>query len=473
MKHLNFPGIPQILLVTASETVARPLCKLLQGEGLMVRTVATVREALDASAAGANDLAFVDARLPGATSPETMAMLRQSERPADVVFLAEDACGIDPLQVMREGAHDVIAIPLDFGRLLATTRQVLELRQLRAQVALERQRLQVLCATEAIGLTPPMRALQQRVLEIAAVPDSPALLQGEAGSGKELAARSIHENSSRKHGPFHVVNCAALQGQDLEAALFGHEAGINSAARGEAREGLFALAAGGTILLDEVAAMDPALQGKLVRAMRDRTYRRIGGTEERTFDVRILATSTIDLRGAMDRGSFRSELFHQLQAGLVEVPALRVRAADIPLLAHFFLDQFRQQMGRKLSGFTEEAMENLVEHSWPGNVRELRNAIERACIACKGGMIQEAHLPQFSGGTASGGDRIAANEIVLHAASRSLEHIEGQLIARVLEETRWNISRAAAQLGINRTTLYNKIRLHKLVRRHQDDVATA
>ncbi len=473
MKHLNFPGIPQILLVTASDTVASPLCKLLQGEGLLVRTVTTVREALDACAQVAPDLVYLDARLPGATSAGTMASLRQSDRPADVVFLAEEACGIDPLQVMREGAHDVIALPVDFGRTLATTRQVLELRQLRAQVAMERQRVQGLVATEAIGLTPAMRALQQRVLEVSAVPDSPALLQGEAGSGKELAARSIHENSSRKHGPFQVVNCSGLQGQDLEAALFGQEAGISSFARGQAREGLFALAAGGTILLDEVAAMDPALQGKLVRAMRDRTYRRVGGTEDSTFDVRILASSTIDLRGAMERGAFRAELFHQLQAGLVEVPSLRVRAADIPLLAHSFLDQFRQQMGRKLSGFTEEAMENLVEHSWPGNVRELRNVIERACIACKGGMIQESHLPSFSGGSASGTDRIAPNEIVLHAASRSLETIEGQLIARVLEETNWNISRAAAQLGINRTTLYNKIRLHKLVRRQGSHVATA
>ena len=473
MKHLHFPGIPQILLLTGSDTVARPLCKLLQGEGLMVTVASGLRDAADACRATAFDLAFVDARVQGACSPETLTMLRSSERPTDVVFLAEEACGLDPLQVMREGAEDVIGLPLDFGRLLATTRRVLDLRQLRVQVAMERQRVQSLCATEAIGLTPVMRALQERVLEIAAVPDSPALLQGEAGSGKELAARSIHENSSRKHGPFHVVNCSALQGQDLEVALFGHEAGVSASARGQAREGLFALAAGGTILLDEIAAVDPALQGKLVRAMRDRTYRRVGGTADRTFDVRILASSTVELRGAMDRGSFRAELFHQLHAGLVEVPSLRTRAADIPLLAHFFLDQFRLQMGRKLSGFTEEAMEDLVEHTWPGNVRELRNAIEHACIACKGGMVQESHLPQFHGGSSSGSDRIAANEIVLHSASRSLESLEGQLIARVLEETQWNISRAAAELGINRTTLYNKIRLHKLSRGQQGMTANA
>lgn len=472
MKHLNFPGIPQILLVTDSDAVARPLCNLLRGEGLLVRTASTVHEAVAGCVAGATDIVLADARLPGADCPETLARLRQSERPADVVLLAEETSGIDPLDIMRKGAHDVIALPLEFGRLLATLRRVLELRQLRVQVAMERERLQSLCATEAIGITPAMRALQQRIQEVAAVPDAPALLHGEAGSGKEIAARSIHEHSSRKHGPFLVINCAALQGQDLEAALFGHEAGISSAARGQAREGGFALAAGGTILLDEVAAVDPALQDKLVRAMRDRVYRRIGGTEDRTFDVRILAATTVDLRGAMDRGSFRAELLHQLHAGLVEVPSLRARAADVPLLAHFFLDQFRQQMGRKLAGFTEEAMENLVEHNWPGNVRELRNAIEHACIACKAGMIQEAHLPHFSGGASSGSDRIAPSEIVLHAASRSLEHLEGQLIARVLEETNWNISRAAAQLGINRTTLYNKIRLHKLARRQQGAVGS-
>jgi len=208
--------------------------------------------------------------------------------------------------------------------------------------------------------------------------------------------------------------------------------------------------------------MAPALQAKLLRVLQDRSFRRIGGVQEVPVDVRIIASSNRDLRQMVQVGAFREDLFYRLDVMAVNVPSLRERATDVPLLSHFFLDQIGRQMGKDLFGFTEEAMEMLTEHTWPGNVRELRNVIERACIICPSGMIDEAHLPKFTGGMPDGSDEINRASMVLDSSDHSIRALESQLVARVLEDTDWNISRASSILGINRTTLYNKIRVYEL-----------
>ena len=195
------------------------------------------------------------------------------------------------------------------------------------------------------------------------------------------------------------------------------------------------------------------------------TFRKVGGVQDVSTDVRIVASTNRDLRKEVEEGRFREDLFYRLNVMNLEVPSLADRPEDIPLLAHFFLDQIGRQMGKALSGFTEESMETLCEYSWPGNVRELRNAIEHAAIICPSGMIDEVHLPTFTGGAPDGSDAITRGSITLEIKDRSIRALEGQLVAKVLEDTSWNISKAAAILGINRTTLYNKIRLHDLGRR--------
>jgi DNA-binding NtrC family response regulator len=199
--------------------------------------------------------------------------------------------------------------------------------------------------------------------------------------------------------------------------------------------------------------------------LQERSFRRVGGVQDLPADVRIVASTNRDLRQMVQRGQFREDLFYRLNVMTVHVPPLRERAADVPLLSHFFLDQIGRQMGKALSGFTEEAMETLCEYGWPGNVRELRNAIEHACIVCPSGMIDEIHLPKFTGGSPDGSDQIERASVVLEGQDRSIRAFESQLVSKVLEDTQWNISRAAAILGINRTTLYNKIRLYELGKR--------
>ena len=189
--------------------------------------------------------------------------------------------------------------------------------------------------------------------------------------------------------------------------------------------------------------------------------------------MRVVAATNRDLKAMVAAGTFREDLYYRLAVMTVNVPSLCERAADVPLLSHFFLDQIGRQMGKALSGFTEEAMETLCEYRWPGNVRELRNAIEHACIVCPSGMIDESHLPKFTGGELDGSDRIDRGGLVLPGEDRSLKALESQLVAKVLDDTKWNISRAAAILGINRTTLYNKIRLYEIGKRPERPTVTA
>jgi transcriptional regulator with PAS, ATPase and Fis domain len=300
---------------------------------------------------------------------------------------------------------------------------------------------------------------------VAHAPDTTVLISGQSGTGKELVARCVHERSARRHGPFVAINCAALTESLLEAELFGYEPGAFTGANKEGKDGLFAVAAGGTLFLDEIGEMELSLQAKLLRVLQERSFRRVGGVQDIPADVRIIASTNRDLRAMVGQGKFREDLFYRLNVMSVTVPPLAQRSEDIPLLSHFFLDQIGKRMGKALSGFTEEAMETLCEYGWPGNVRELRNAIEHACIVCPNGMIDEAHLPKFTGGSLDGSDQLDRSSIALETDDRSIRALESQLVGKVLEDTAWNISRAASILGINRTTLYNKIRVYNLGKR--------
>ncbi|MFQ5504238.1 MAG: sigma 54-interacting transcriptional regulator, partial [Planctomycetota bacterium] len=217
-----------------------------------------------------------------------------------------------------------------------------------------------------------------------------------------------------------------------------------------------------TLLLDEIGEMPVTLQAKLLRVLQEKAFRRVGGVKDRPARTRIIAATNKDLQAEVKTGAFRQDLYYRLHVITLTVPTLRDRADDIPLLAHYFLDHFGRQMGKALSGFSEDAMETLTEHSWPGNVRELKNAIEHSAILCSNGLIKESHLPRWDGGVPGGKDMIPRDTFELPPGDRSLRSMEKLLVERVLLETGWNISRAATRLGINRTTLYNKIKLYKL-----------
>jgi DNA-binding NtrC family response regulator len=462
MKNLNFPGLPRVLIIDDEEGVREGLKSLLNVEGVSVDTASNAEDGVCHLEKKPFDLVFLDLNLPGADGLSMMSKLRRGTPPADIVVLTGYGTVANTVEAMRKGATDVIEKPFSHDRILAVMRRTLETRQLKNELTWLQDRVRELTSTELVGLSPAIREVQTRIDQVAHAPDTTVLVTGQSGTGKELVARCIHERSARRHGPFVAVNCAALTENLLEAELFGYEPGAFTGANREGKDGLFAIASGGTLFLDEIGEMEKSLQAKLLRVLQERTFRRVGGIQDINADVRIIASTNRDLREEVEEGRCREDLFYRLNVMTVHVPPLAQRGEDIPLLSHFFLDQIGRQMGKGLSGFTEESMETLCEYSWPGNVRELRNAIEHAAIVCPSGMIDEIHLPTFTGGTLDGSDAITRNVIVLDAKDRSIRSLESQLVARVLGDTNWNISRAASLLGINRTTLYNKIRVYDL-----------
>ncbi len=462
MKNLSFPGLPRMLVIDDEEAVREELRRVLQAEGVAVETAVAAADGVRRLEQRDFDVVFLDTSPAGAAGASILSDLRRGTPAADVVILAAAGYGASAVEAMKEGASDVIEVPFQADRVLAVVRRILETRLLRNEVSELQDRVRELTSTELVGLSPAIRDVQTRVDQIAHAADASVLVTGEGGTGKELVARCIHERSARRNGPFVTVNCAALSEGVLEAGLFGHEPGAFSGSPRYGKPGLFAAAAGGTLFLDEIGQLPRGLQAKLLRVLQERTFRRVGGVQDLNADVRIIASTKRNLRREVEAGNFREDLFHRLNAMTVDVARLADRAQDIPLLSHFFLDQVGRQMGKSFTGFTDEAMETLGEHEWPGNVRELKNAIEYAAIACPSGMIDENHLPRFTGGAPDGSDRIVRNTLQLELGDRSIRNLEGRLVAKVLEDTRWNISRAASILGINRTTLYNKIRLYGL-----------
>ena len=465
MKNLSFPGLPRVLIVDDEEGVREGLRSLLQQEGLHVETAGTAEDGLRRVGARSFDVVFLDLNLPGADGLSTIGMFRVGTPAPDVLILTGYGTVAKTVESMRKGASDVIEKPFSSDRILATVRRVLETRQLKNELTWLQDRVRELTSTELVGLSSGIREVQTRIDQVAHAPDTTVLITGQSGTGKELVARCVHERSARHHGPFVAVNCAALTEALLEAELFGYEPGAFTGASRQGKDGLFAVASGGTLFLDEIGEMEPNLQAKLLRVLQERVFRRVGGVHDVPVDVRIIASTNRDLRQMVQVGGFREDLFYRLNVMAVQVPPLRARAEDVPLLSHCFLDQIGRQMGKSISGFTEEAMETLTEYSWPGNVRELRNAIEHACIVCPSGMIDEVHLPKFTGGMPDGSDEIDRTSLVLEGQDRSIRALESQLVAKILTDTDWNISQAASILGINRTTLYNKIRVYDLGQR--------
>jgi two-component system response regulator HydG/two-component system response regulator AtoC len=278
--------------------------------------------------------------------------------------------------------------------------------------------------------------------------ETTVFLQGESGTGKEVVARVIHRTSPRRTGPFVAVNCAALPEQLLESELFGYERGAFTGAQ-QSKAGQIELAAHGVLFLDEVSEMTPMAQGKFLRFLQEREFQRLGGIRVQKADVRIIAASNRDLAQAVERGSFREDLFYRLQVFDIVLPPLRERSSDVPLLAAHFLAEFAQMAGGKAAQLTDDAHDALQAHEWPGNVRELRNVLERATILSDWGVIERQHLA-------------LRPKMNAQVTPRNLHAAERQTIETVLRETDWNKSKAARRLGLSRTQLYARLRRYQL-----------
>src|SRR6266850_826241 len=298
-----------------------------------------------------------------------------------------------------------------------------------------------------IGRSPEWRQVLRRAAQVA-VTDTTVLLQGESGTGKEVVARFIHQASPRSHGPFIAINCAALPEQLLESELFGYERGAFTGAH-QAKAGQIELAARGVLFLDEVSEMSLVAQAKFLRFLQEREFQRLGGTRVQKANVRVIAASNRDLRQAVAKGTFREDLFYRLQVFDIQLPALRDRISDVPLLAEHFLAEFGNALGHRSMGLTDEARDALLAHAWPGNIRELRNVLESSAILSDDGVIDRRHLS------------LQAKPIAA-ASSTDLSAIERQTIETVLRETDGNKSKTARRLGLTRTQLYVRLRRYGL-----------
>lgn len=315
-----------------------------------------------------------------------------------------------------------------------------------------------------LGRSAPMREVH-RLIEQAAATPAPVLIHGETGTGKELVARTLHELSARSGGPFVAVNCAAIPETLLESEIFGHERGAFTDAR-DRREGCFELAHGGTLLLDEVAEMQPGTQAKFLRVLEEGAFRRLGGKTEITVDVRVVAATNKDPVAAMKAGAFREDLFYRLNVFTLAVPPLRQRVEDIPLLVTAFIEEFNGTYDKRITGVDDATLKILMSHAWPGNVRELRNVVERAFVSCHGAPITLTILPgtPIAAVTARGVDPDAFTVPV----GLPLREVEKQFVLRTLAAEHNNKSRAADRLEISAKTLHNMLRRWGLLHRSLD-----
>jgi two-component system nitrogen regulation response regulator NtrX len=362
------------------------------------------------------------------------------------------------VKAIRLGAYDFIEKPLSLEKTVLAVRNALDRQRLELENRALRQTLED--RYEIVGESPDIQALRVQI-QSAAPSHGRVLIRGESGTGKELIARAIHRQSLRKEKPFVEVNCAAIPDELIESELFGHEKGAFTGATTK-RRGKFELADGGTIFLDEVGDMSLKTQAKVLRVLQEQTFERVGGTEIITVDVRVIAASNKPLEEEIQKGNFREDLFYRLNVIPFEIPSLRERREDIPLLANYFLLLFSQEYGKRKKTLSPAAMDLLLQHPWPGNVRELRNVMERMVIMVHGDTIQDADVaPSLRVRPGVVSEAAAEPEVSWDGPLREArERFERQYILRRLKEAHWNISRTADRMGIERSNLHRKMKAY-------------
>jgi two-component system nitrogen regulation response regulator GlnG len=464
----------RILIADDEDSLRWVLDKGLRQAGYDVTAVKDGESTLRAFEAEPFDLVFLDVRMPGMDGLTALGRLRELSPDAHVIVMTAHGTMETAIQAMQRGAYDYLAKPFDLDEVMLLTERALAARRLTQEVSRLRTGLaEVKEFSALIGRHPRMQEVYKAIGRIAGS-DVTVLIRGESGTGKELVARAIHHYSRRSGRAFVAVSCAAIPATLLESEMFGHERGAFTDAK-ERRLGKFELAQGGTLYLDEIGDMPVELQTKLLRALQERTIERVGGHESIRVDVRVIAATNRDLDAAMREGTFREDLFYRLNVVTLNLPPLRERRRDVPLLVEHFLAKHAEELGDR--GVAPEALDRLVGYDWPGNVRELENVIQRAMVLAQNGVILPEHLPI---GPVSAAASVAVDatleEIIekkLLDCVRGLRErsnanlydliiglVEKPLLRAVLRETSGNQVRAAQILGINRNTLRKKLTEH-------------
>lgn len=450
----------RVLILDDESTLRTALFRLLDRKGYQVVTAQRIDEAR--SFMGPEkpfDLAIIDMNLPDGNGLDFISEIKSLSAATQVIVLTGFATIDSAVHATQKGAFHFLTKPFNVEELMSLLEKALahksleqENKQLRTELGTRYQFDQIIGESEGIK---NCLSLVSRVADS----DSTILVMGESGTGKELIARAIHYNSPRAKGPFVAINCGAIPSELLESELFGHVKGAFTGAISN-RMGRFELADEGTLFLDEIGDLDPSMQVKILRALQERRFEPVGGTKSVQVNVRVIAATNVDMDRAVKEGRFREDLYYRLNVIPIQIPALRERKADIPILLSHFTTQFNRTKAKTISGFSADALQCLINYNWPGNIRELENLIERLSILKGHGLVEVLDLPAKYKSTAAsyaetGSIDIPDNGVDFNTA---VDQFENALILKALEKTGWNKNQAALLLRLNRTTLVEKMK---------------
>ena len=451
-------GKASILIVDDEKNIRRSVEMICRGEGYDVRTAGDAAQAQQQLRASAFDLMILDIVMPGVDGLTFLKTVHKNYPEMCVIMVSGHATVENAVRATKEGAYDFIEKPISKEKLLLSIKNALRSRSLQQENLQLKKRLSG--GYELVGESPAMGAIFEQIRKVAPT-NGRVLITGESGTGKELIARAIHEASRRKNGPFIKVNCAAIPEELIESELFGSEKGAYTGAH-RSREGKFSLADGGTLFLDEVGDMSLKVQAKVLRALQEGEFEKVGGQETLGVDVRVLAATNKNLEEEVRKGNFREDLYFRLNVVPIVSPPLRQRKEDIPLLIRHFIQRYAEENDLPPKEIGPDALQALRAYDWPGNIRELKNVVERVMIMGAPDRVQLNDLPA----------RILAPSLQLPSLSRSglslrevKEKVEREYILRSLQKNRWNVSQTARELDIDRTNLHKKIKYYGLTLR--------
>lgn len=443
-------AMPVVMIVDDEEGIRGTLAGIFEDEGYETATAASGEEAIRLAKELRPDIVILDIWMSGMDGIQTMEELMGGDPNLPVIIISGHANIEVAVKATKIGAYDILEKPLSMEKVLLTARRALEKRNLEIENRTLRENLQRRC--RLVGNSQKMQQLREQI-KMAAASNSRVLILGESGSGKELVAQFLHDNSPRQNKPFVEVNCAAIPHELIESELFGHEKGSFTGAF-ETKKGKFEQADGGTLFLDEVGDMSLQTQAKVLRVIETQEFQRVGGNRNIKVDVRVISATNKDLGEAVKKENFREDLFFRLNVIPIKVPALRERAEDIPCLVEHFLELFASEYGQQPKKITPESITILQKHLWPGNIRELKNVLERLVIMTPLKTITPADLFTPDSGKADYFD--------FNSLKEARELFEKDFITRKLEQNGWNVSKTAEVLDIERSNLHRKIKAYDI-----------